>query len=121
MKFHRRAKLVKSPNPQPYRTQPISLPTSGREIFFDIEVDPMHDHVYLHGFIERRNGDNATERYTGIFASTVSEQAQRDAFAEASDYLQTRPDAVIYFYSAYERTYWRKLREFIRTCAAKRS
>jgi hypothetical protein len=30
------------------------------ELFFDIEVDPLRDICHLHGFVERRNGDNAT-------------------------------------------------------------
>ena len=111
IKFHERAKLVKSPNPRPYLSQPVSLPVSNLEVFFDIEVDPMHDHTYLHGFIERRNGDNATERYTAVFAEHLSPIEERDAFARAWGYLQARPSAVIYFYSPYERTYWRKLRE----------
>jgi predicted RecB family nuclease len=111
VRLHERAKLLKSSNPQPYLRTSVQLPLSDLEVFFDIEVDPMHDHTYLHGFIERRNGDNATERYTAVFADSVSEQAERDAFARAWAYLQERPAAIIYFYSPYERTYWRKLRE----------
>jgi len=111
VKFQERAKLVTSPNPRPYLSRPVSLPVSDLEVFFDIEVDPMHDHTYLHGFIERRNGENSTERYTAMFAEHLSPLEERDAFARAWGYLQARPSAVIYFYSPYERTYWRKLRE----------
>jgi predicted RecB family nuclease len=111
VRLHERAKLLKTPNPRPYLRIPVQMPHSALEVFFDIEVDPMHDHTYLHGFIERRNCDNATEQYTGVFADSISEQAERDAFGRAWGYLRERPSAVVYFYSPYERTYWRKLRE----------
>ena len=110
-KFHERAKLVKSPDPQPYLTQPLALPHSETEVFFDIEVDPMRDVCYLHGFIERQNGDDATERYTAFFSEDAISEAEERAFAAAWAYLQDRPVAVIYYYSKYERTIWRKLRE----------
>jgi predicted RecB family nuclease len=111
VRLHERATLLKTHNPQPYLRTPMQLPHSELEVFFDIEVDPMHDHTYLHGFIERWNGDNATELYTGVFADSVSEQAEREAFSRAWGYLRERPSAIIYFYSPYERTYWRKLRD----------
>jgi predicted RecB family nuclease len=111
VRLHDRAKLLKASDPQPYLRAALRLPHSDLEVFFDIEVDPMHDHTYLHGFIERRNGSTSTEQYTGVFADNISEQAERDAFARAWGYLRDRPTAVIYFYSPYERTYWRKLRE----------
>ena len=72
IKFHERAKLVKSPNPRPYLSQPIQLPLSDLEVFFDVEVDPMRDFTYQHGFIERRGGDSGTETYTAQFADQVS-------------------------------------------------
>ena len=52
-KFHERAKLVTTPKAKPYRTREITLPTTESELFFDIEVDPMHDFCYLHGFVVR--------------------------------------------------------------------
>ena len=110
-KLHERAKLAKSRNPQPYLRHPVALPQSNLEVFFDIEVDPMRDFTYLHGFIERTAGDNRSEQYVGVFAEEVSGQAQRDAFAQAYGYLRDRPGAVIYYYSKYERTMWRRLQQ----------
>lgn len=110
-KFHNRARLVKSANPQPYLTEAVNLPAADLEVFFDIEVDPMRDFTYLHGFVARRGGDNATEQYHACFADAVTEQAERDAFARAWAYLADRAGAIVYYYSPYERTLWRKLRE----------
>ncbi|MGB2984169.1 MAG: TM0106 family RecB-like putative nuclease, partial [Candidatus Bipolaricaulia bacterium] len=37
------------------------------------------------------------------------EEAERDAFAQAWAYVQAHNDAVVYFYSHYERTIWKQL------------
>jgi predicted RecB family nuclease len=103
-KLHERARLVSSPNPQPYLSAPLTLPHSEIEVFFDIETDPMRDFCYLHGMLERRGGDNSTERFDAFFASDLSAEAEHDAFASAWEYLCARPKAIIYFYSKYERT-----------------
>ena len=110
-KFHRRARLQKEPGSGPFLTEPVDLPPSALELFFDIETDPMRDHCYLHGFLERRDGDEATERYIPFLAETPTPEAEREAFAAAWQYLQEAGDFRIYYYSPYERTYWRKLRE----------
>ena len=86
-------------------------PTSNFEIFFDVETDPMQDICYLHGFIERRHGDNATERFVSFFADEVSREAEEAAFRAAWTYLSANPGAIIYYYSKYERTTYRKLQE----------
>jgi len=39
---------------KPYLKEAISFPCHARELFFDIETDPMRDICYLHGFLERR-------------------------------------------------------------------
>jgi predicted RecB family nuclease len=111
MKFHDRAKLIKSPDPQPYLTEPVQFPVSDLEIFFDIEVDPMRDICYLHGFVERHGGKDDTESYVWFFTDDENEDEERRAFADAWQYLQERTHGVIYYYSKYERTIWRKLRE----------
>jgi predicted RecB family nuclease len=110
-KLHERAKLVTSPNPQPYLTAPLKLPHSDIEVFFDIETDPMRNFCYLHGMVGRRNGDNATERFDAFFADDLRPEAEREAFAQAWAYLCARPTAIIYFYSKYERTIWRALQQ----------
>lgn len=107
--FHARAKLLKSPNASPYLKAAIVLPARARELFFDIEVDPMRDLCYLHGFIERHNRDNASERFTGLFVSDASTQAERGAFAEAIAYIRQSQPCAIFYYSKYERTIYRKL------------
>ena len=110
-KMQERARLVSSHNPQPYLKEPLSLPHSDLEIFFDVETDPLRDICYLHGFIERRAGDDATERYDAFFSPDLTPAAERNAFIAALAYLRARPSAVMYFYSKYERTVWRKLQE----------
>jgi predicted RecB family nuclease len=71
----------------------------------------MRQFTYLHGVLERWNGDNGTERFVPFFTEAVTEAEEERAFADAIAYLRDRPDAVIYYYSKYERTIWRKLRE----------
>jgi predicted RecB family nuclease len=110
-KFHKRAKLAKTKGATPYLTSPVSLPYVETELFFDIETDPMRDLCYLHGFIERHNGDNSTEKYVAFFSDDTSEAEEERAFADAWGYIQSHQPCVVYYYSKYERTIWRKLRE----------
>jgi len=118
-KLHERARLVTSPNPQPYLTAPLTLSRSDTEVFFDVETDPMRDFCYLHGMLERRGGDNSTEKFDAFFADDLTPEAEREAFAQAWAYLCARPTAIIYFYSKYERTIWRQLqKKYPDVCAA---
>ena len=87
----------------------MSLPYSETELFFDIEVDPMRDLCYLHGFVERRGGDNSTEKYVAFFTDAVSSEKEERAFDEAWRYIGTNQPCVVYYYSKYERTIWRQL------------
>jgi predicted RecB family nuclease len=106
-----------SDNPKPYLTAPLALPHADIEVFFDIETDPLRDICYLHGFIERRGGDDANEEYAAFFADEATPAAEEEAFAGAVAYLRDRPAAIVYYYSKYERTIWRKLREkYPRVC-----
>jgi predicted RecB family nuclease len=109
--FHQRAKLLTDPNAEPFLRGVVVLPTTDLEVFFDIEADPMNDIVYLHGFVERKGGDPATEKFTAFFADDNSEEAERAAFAGAIGWMKERADAAIYYYSKYERTMYRKLCE----------
>jgi uncharacterized protein len=111
VKFKERAALIVSPDPKPYLKELVKIPVSEIEIFFDIEVDPMRDVCYLHGFVERRGGDNATERYIACFADEPTPASEEAAFAQAWAYLRQNPDAAVYYYSKYERTIWRKLQQ----------
>jgi predicted RecB family nuclease len=106
-----RAALLKGSPPKPYLRELVTLEVFPMELFFDIEVDPLRDICYLHGFVERHNGDNATERFMPFLAEEPTPQAERNAFTAAFDYLATRADAAIYYYSKYERTIYRKLQQ----------
>jgi predicted RecB family nuclease len=109
--YQARAAMLKASPPKPYLRAPVMLNLFPLELFFDIEVDPLRDICYLHGFMERQNGDNATERFVHFFAEEARPAAERDAFAAALDYLSARAEAAIYFYSKYERTIYRKLQQ----------
>ncbi len=110
-KFHERARLAVDPDSEPYLTADVALPNANRELFFDIEVDPMRNVCYLHGFVERTNGDAGSEQYVSFFADDLTAAAEEKAFAAAWDYIQTSKPCSIYYYSKYERTIWRKLQE----------
>jgi predicted RecB family nuclease len=118
-KFHRRAVLLAEKDGHAYLREPVSLPRAALEIFFDIEVDPMREICYLHGFVERLGGDNDKERYIAFFADTATPEAEEAAFSGALNYLMESSPAMIYYYSKYERTIWRKLREkYPKICSA---
>jgi predicted RecB family nuclease len=106
-----RAILLKAPSPKPYLRVPITLDVFSVELFFDIEVDPLRGICYLHGIVERTNGDSDTERFVSFFAEEPTPSAERNAFAAALDYFASRADAGIYYYSKYERTVYRKLQK----------
>lgn len=108
--FHERAKLLRD-NGEPYLRNAVDLPDLDPELFFDIEYDPMREICYLHGFVERRHGDNDTERFVYFFAEAPTPEAEERAFAEAIAYMQAAQPCAIYYYSPYERTKYRKLRE----------
>ena len=109
-KLHARAQLVSAgTKARPYLRQTIDLPIHDSEVFFDIEVDPLRDHTYLHGFIERHHQDNDTEQYIAFFADQPTPEAEQTAFAQAIAYLQQHAHSKVYYYSKYERTIYRKL------------
>lgn len=89
----------------------MALPVADIELFFDIEVDPMRDVCYLHGFVERRGGANESERFVAFFADATTPVAEERAFADAWHYMQAAQPCAIYYYSKYERTIYRKLRK----------
>lgn len=110
--LQRRAQLLSDPaKPGPYLKEPLHFPAVEIEVFFDIEVDPMRDVCYLHGFVERRGQDNASERYLAFYADDPTPAAEKKAFQDAWTYFQSVPSAVVYYYSKYERTIWRKLQK----------
>ena len=110
-KFQARAQLQVKPGASPYCTGPISLPVCQKEVFFDIETDPMRDLCYLHGFVERKSQDNNTETYHAFFAAAPTSEEEEKAFADAWNYIREARPCTIYYYSKYERTIWRKLQQ----------
>ena len=109
MKFHTRARLLSTKDAQPILKAPIRLPVYDCELFFDIEVDPMRDICYLHGFVERNGSDNASEKFVAFFADECTPASERSAFVGAWTYMRNKRPCAIYYYSKYERTLYRKL------------
>lgn len=71
----------------------------------------MRDICYMHGFVERRNRDNGTERYVAFVANEPTDSEEQRAFQEALAYVRSNRPCVVYYYSAYEKTIWRKLQK----------
>lgn len=111
VKFQSRAQLQVKSGSKPYCTGEICFPNSHLEIFFDIETDPMRDVCYLHGFVERRNLDNSSERYIAFFADKPTPEDEEKAFKDAWEYIKAVRPCAMYYYSKYERTIWRKLQQ----------
>ena len=88
----------------------MKLPTANVELFFDIEVDPLRDICYLHGFVERRSGDNETQ-FVPFFADEPTETEEKKAFTQAWEYIRESQPCVIYYYSNYELKTYRKLQK----------
>jgi predicted RecB family nuclease len=109
-KFIARARLIANKGAA-YLSAPLSLPVADKELFFDIEVDPMRDICYLHGFLERAGSDNNTERFVAFFADEETPESEEKAFRDAWAYMTQAQPAAIYYYSKYERTIYRKLRQ----------
>ena len=107
--YHARAVLQKQEHAKPYFTSPVELPTAAVELFFDVETDPFRDLCYLHGFVVRVNGHNTTERFETFSANEATPELEKQAFADAWRFAQEHSDAVVYYYSPYERTIWKRL------------
>jgi predicted RecB family nuclease len=61
--------------------------------------------------VQRRGGVSDSERYTPFFSNDTSAEEEERAFAEAWAYIRASQPCVVYYYSKYERTIWRKLQE----------
>jgi len=110
-KFQIRARLLCDPDAIPFLTATPGLPDFDKELFFDIEVDPMRDICYLHGFVERQGQLVETERYVPFLSHEPTAEAEERAFSEAWQYVKSCQPCAIYYYSKYERTWWRKLQQ----------
>ena len=107
--FYARAVLQKKDDPKPYFTEEIRMPDSTTELFFDIETDPFRSLCYLHGFVKRVGGDDRSEEYVAFYADEAVPEDEREAFARAWAFIQENAEAVVYYYSHYERTIWKQL------------
>jgi uncharacterized protein len=114
-----RAKLCVTPQAAPYFREAVALPVARQELFFDIETDPLRDLCYLHGFVARNERDASSERFVAFFAEEETPQAERDAFAAAWAFIRENADAVVVYYSKYERTVYRVLQaKYPEVCGA---
>jgi predicted RecB family nuclease len=109
-RFKQRAVMFVGEEP-PYLREPIDFPPAELELFFDIETDPLRDLCYLHGFVVRERGDSSSERFVSFFADPDDADAERKAFSDAWLFLREHGSASVIYYSKYERTIYRKLRE----------
>ena len=98
-------------NASPYLTETVDLPLSEIELFFDIETDPMRDVCYLHGFVKRDNQKNNTETFYYFYADEPTQECEKQAFKDAFGFIRESQPCMIYYYSKYERTIWRKLQK----------
>jgi len=57
----------------------------------------------------KKASDNTSERYVAFFATAANAAAEREAFRQAWQYVQSSQATAIYFYSSYERTIWLRL------------
>ncbi|GBE04600.1 hypothetical protein BMS3Abin10_00216 [bacterium BMS3Abin10] len=110
-KFQCRAKLQTKKDSSPFLTETVNLPLSENELFFDIETDPMRDVCYLHGFVVRSNQDNNTERFVSFYADNPTPEDEGKAYKDAWEFIKQSKPCMIYYYSKYERTIWRKLQK----------
>jgi predicted RecB family nuclease len=111
-KFHERAKLLTTPGARPYLKSAANLRIASKEVYYDIESDPMRDVVYLHGFVERGHAQPSTSRYIPFFAQGIDSAHEESVFREGWAYLNLRlQDSIIYYYSKFERTMCTKLAE----------
>ena len=104
-----KAKLAAKFKAKPIVSNMPDLPDSSLEIFFSIETDPMRDVCYFHGFLERKSKDLNSVKYWAFFADHSIPQEEKCAFEAAYNYLQKSKPFVMYYYTKYERTIWRKL------------
>jgi len=107
-RFQDRARLLSTPGATPYARSPLVLPPRGRELLFDIETDPMADHCYLHGVVERWTDGSGREPQYHAFISRGPDDEAR-AYVEALEFLEADPSASIIYWSKYERTVYRSL------------
>lgn len=106
-KFMTRATILDETQ-KPILHQKIQFPQVNKELFFDIEDDPTQDFVYLHGIYLR---DSGKEEYIYFLAKENSRDAEKKAWQEFWDYINTLPigDFAVYLYSHHEKSTYKRL------------
>lgn len=105
-RFQERARLRLSKG-APYFKTPVSLPGATTELFYDIEVDTMRDFCYLHGVVEK--SPDGEVRFHAFMVDEPTPEEEARIFKQMIDFLKQRENWVMYYYSPYERTWWKKL------------
>lgn len=99
---------------------PISFPKAPVELHIDLETDPTQDLVYMHGVVIRKatdkkyypyNGKDENVEYKAFVAEEVSKEEEKNTLQVFWDFIRTQKDYVVYHYSHYEKTMYRKLME----------
>ena len=104
--YRERALLQKTRNAKPYLKEPLTILPAERELFFDVETDPMRDLCYLHGFMVRAG---TGEHYESFFAAAPTPEEEERAFRDAVQFIRASMPCRMYHYSHYERTILKKL------------
>ena len=75
---------------------------------FDIEDDPMRGFLYLHGFwvVDDAHPEGY---YQAFITDEVTPEEEERVFAEALAFIQANQPAALYYYSAAEKTAYRRL------------
>lgn len=108
-RFALRAEILSKKKP-PEIYEKIEFPAVETEFFFDIEDDPTRDFIYLHGLYRR---EASGENFVYFFAVEHGPAHEEKAWAEFWDFMDKydMSKTAVYFYSAHEKTVYRKLRE----------
>lgn len=95
---------------KPVIYNPITLPKTSYELYFDIEDDPTQGFIYLHGVYER---STKGERFIPFLAKYFTREDEKLAWKEFIDYIYSLPqnDYSLYYYSQHEKTNYRKLQQ----------
>lgn len=78
--------------------QAVELPVAKKELYFDIESDPLRDFDYLFGVLAVENGK---EHYHSFFAASASEE--KNMWQEFVSFIEQHMDCPIYHYGWFEQ------------------
>ena len=110
--------MLKQTPPKAYLRATVTLPLTPVEHFFDIEVDPIRDICYLHGIVERHDGNSDAERFVFFFAPEETLEAEQNAFAQAYAFLSQQPDADLLLFEIRTDQYRKLQAKYPDVCSA---